>query len=188
MKLKKNTVLTGNLSGTEGMQPVPYKAEVSPCSWMYSGYGLQLRVEIEGGGWATVNDKSIQFEDADEDQAKGLIGKLKLCPCKKCSSPAFDPSTCSTNREGVCERCFLKQLQADCEAAQAKEEKKLKRKDARLKLQGFTHRIDAWIHPASGGDDYQVSIWMVNPTEKDIHKELRKAGSCEVNDFKMIEL
>ncbi|MDG1581083.1 hypothetical protein [Pseudomonas sp. GOM6] len=188
MKLEKNTVLTGELTGPEGMQPAPFKAEISPCSWMYPGYGLQFRVELESGDWTMVTNKAILFDDAEESHAMALIQELKVCPCKKCSQPAFDPSTCLSNRGGVCERCFLKQLRAECEAEQAKEEQKLKRKDARLKKQGFTHRIDAWIHPASGGDDYQVSIWMVNPTEKDIHKELRKLESCEVNDFKKIEL
>jgi len=105
-----------------------------------------------------------------------------------CGKPAFDPTSVSTNRGGKCESCFLSELRALLAQGQKKEQQKLARADSKFKKQGYTHRVDAWIHPASGGDDKLVSLYMVNPTDKQIQTELKKGNSCVLNDYKLTVL
>lgn len=66
-------------------------------------------------------------------------------------------------------------------------QEKLVKDDAKHKAKGFTHRVMAWVHPASG-DDYQMIIWMVNPSDADIVAQLKKKKSTVTNDYKLIVL
>lgn len=187
MKLQRNDELIGELKSKDGQLVVPYKAKVSPCSWMYPAYGLQLQVTLENGSNAFVRDRSIMFADAVFDDAYKLVADVRVCACTKCGKPALDPATCETNRDAVCEACFLAQLRAELDADQKAEAEKVQKLDAEYKAQGFTHRVDAWIHPRRG-DDLQISFWMVEPTAKRIVTELRKAGCTMQNDYQVFDL
>lgn len=163
-------------------------AEISPCSFMYPGYGLQLTVKIEGGGGNTiVQKKEIAIESATEDDCQDLLDTIQIVPCKRCGKPAFDPATCRTNRDGECEKCFMDALNAEFEKAQKKSEEKLKRDDAKNKKQGYTHRIMAWVHPPQG-EDYQLVMYMQNATEQEIVKVLKRKKSTVTNDYQIIVL
>lgn len=164
-------------------------ASVSPCSWMHAGYGLQLRVEIEGArGHVFLHDKARPFEGATLKHALDMLAAVRIIPCKTCGQPAFDPAAVKTNRDGQCEVCFMQALTADLEQDQAKEQKKIARLDAKRKAEGFTHRVDAWIHPARGGDDYQMSMWMKDPTTEAIQNELKKQRSVILTDYRTTPL
>ncbi|ABO59819.1 hypothetical protein Bcep1808_6932 (plasmid) [Burkholderia vietnamiensis G4] len=185
---EKRMVNLKNVKVVRSIGGVELAATVDPCSWMYPGYGLQISVMMDGGGKAHLNQKSLAFEQATESDVKTLLEGVRIVPCKQCSKPAFDPTSVSTNREGECESCFMAKLNAEFAASQEKERKKLAKLDAKYKRQGFTHRVDAWIHPSGGGDDRQVSYYMTDPTDEQIKKELKKSGSCVLDDYKVIPL
>lgn len=53
-----------------------------------------------------------------------------------------------------------------------------------MKAKGMTHRVDAWVHPAGGGDDYLVSLYVNGePTKSLIQKELKKLKSSVLDDY-----
>lgn len=187
MKLQKDTTLTGFLESSDGIPKAAFRAEVSPCCYMYAGYGVQLRVELDCGGWTTVNDKSVQFSDCTIEQAQTLAETVKVRKCSCCDNPAIDPGVTETNRAGQCEKCFLAKLRRELEADQKKEEAKLRKKDGKMKLKGYTHRVEAWVHPEHG-DDYQLSIWAIDPSAEDIQKILRKRGCSIGTDYQLIQL
>jgi hypothetical protein len=187
MKLERTTEFTGTLSSADGSISVPYKADVSPCCWMYPHYGLQIGIYLQDGGKVHAHTKDVTFSEATLDNAHQLIAKVKLCSCSLCGEPAIDPSTASTNRGGKCEKCFIKALDEEFKADLAKQEARLRKQDAKQKAKGFTHRIEAWIHPANG-DDFQISVWMVNPTTEAIQSVLKKQKSTVLTDYQLIEL
>lgn len=172
-------------------------ATVSPASWMYAGYGLQLRVTLPDagggalGGDAYLHDKSVDGSQPTEEQVMGLFRRVALCKCSQpgCERVAFDPAKMSTNRGGQCEECFMTKLRAQFDAAAAKEAKKEAALDAKMKAKGFTHKVVAWVHPKAGGDDYKLIIHSVGKlTDAAIKKELRKEGSNVETDYTIVEL
>lgn len=172
-------------------------AEISPASWMYQGYGLQLRVKLADagggahGGDAYLNDKSVDGSQPTEQQVMDLFSKVGLCKCSKrgCKRMAFDPATASTNRDGKCEACFMEKLNADLQKSQEKQRKKDAERDAKMKAEGYTHKVVAWVHPKGGGDDFQLIMHtMGKPTDASIKARLRKAGSVIDTDYKVTEL
>lgn len=158
-------------------------ASISPCSWLYPDYGLQIQVCIPKSGSAYLHIKKRFDEcvDADFDE---LCSKVKLVACKTCGKPAFDPEAVDTNRDGECEDCFLAALNAEYQKSLLKEKKKLARRDKSMLVKGYQYRVTAWIHPAAGGDDYMVDIYFAEkPTPKAIKKHLANAGSCVFDDY-----
>lgn len=173
------------ISRTRAIGAATLTASVSPCSWMYPGHGLQLQIELTpGGGTAFLHNKGKTFADATEADIDAMLASVKLVPCSRCGNLAFDSNTVSTNRAGKCETCFIGDLNKEMEAAQKKDAEKLKRTDARMKAKGMTHRVDAWVHPAAGGDDYPVSLYVNSaPSKSLIQKELKKLKSSVLDDY-----
>lgn len=163
-------------------------ATVSPASWMYTDYGLQIAVRMENGGVAYLRRESLRFADATEADIRTLLNEVHLVACQICGKPAFDPASVSTNRAGQCEACFMTALNAEFSAAQEKENRRLAKLDAKRKQEGYTHRVDAWVHPSAGGDDYLVNVWMINPTDDDIRAFLRRKRSRVLDDYRVILL
>lgn len=159
-------------------------ASISPCSWMYPNYGLQIQIRIEStGGTAYILNRSLPFAQATEDDVRAMVASVRIVHCPRCQSPAFDPATVETNRSGLCEACSLKDLSAKYDAAKKKEAAKLARTDASMKLKGMTHRVDAWVHPSGGDDDYQISLYVSEkPTKAMIRTELRRCNSSVLDD------
>lgn len=180
-------MLSRNQKFTAIQGDVELTAEISPCVFMYQGYGLQLTVTLPKGGNTIVARKDIPIETATEQDCQALLESVRVLPCNVCQKPAFDPSSCSTNRDGKCESCFMAELNAAFEKETKKEDAKLKRDDAKFKARGYTHRVHAWIHPASGSD-YELMMWMINPTQEEITSELKKKKSVDTTDYKLIEL
>lgn len=166
---------------------VELTAQVSPCSWMYPGYGLQIQVKLPGDlGDVTVHTKRVTFEDASIDDVNALLRSVRLVKCA-CGNPAFAPETCSV-RAGRCVPCLAQEGRELAEKLAEKEARKLRRQDAKHKAEGYTHRVDAWIHPDGGGDDYEVRFWMKNPTKDNIQAVLKKQGSVQLNDYCLTEI
>lgn len=162
------------------------KAEISPCSWMYPGYGLQLKVTLNEG-CAYLKSK-VTFEDATDELFLEMCDQVKLVKCS-CGNAAFDPATIDTNRNGKCEPCFIADLNKEYEEAQKKEQQKILRMDKRRLKEGYTHKVVAWVHPSRGGDDYMIDIYYgAKPTDAQIKASLRKQGSRVLDDFKVHDL
>lgn len=173
------------ISRTRAIGTATLTTTVSPCSWMYPGYGLQIQIQLApNGGTAFVHSKGRAFADATEADIDAMLESVKLVQCSRCGNLAFDPATVSTNRAGKCETCFMGDLDKELDAARKKDAEKLKRADARMKAKGMTHRVDAWVHPAGGGDDYLVSLYVNgDPSKSLIQKELKKLKSSVLDDY-----
>lgn len=173
----RHAILTRDISGTN------LTAKVSPCSWMYPNYGLQIEVSMVGGGKAYVLEKKTDFDHATQADMQRLFDAVRLCECKRCSKPAFDPKSVKTNRKGVCEGCFLAALEKQYARDLAKEAKLLEGVRKQLKSKGYTHHIQAWIHPEDGSD-YQVDFGGKGKvSDKQIQNTLRAKGSVVVDDY-----
>lgn len=177
------TVRTREIDGTQ------LTLEISPCSWMYPNYGLQVKITMAGGGDCFFHEKDKLFADANEDDLNKLFDQVRLVKCSRCGKPAFDPMVCGTNRDGLCESCFIDDLNKEFQKVHEKERQKLAKLDAKRKAEGFTHRVSAWIHPSQGGDDYQVEIWFKrDPPQKEITDFLRKKKSSVLDDYQVLTL
>lgn len=175
-------VLTREIDG------VKLSLSVSPCSWMYPGYGLQVQVQMAGGGSVYLQDKAVVFEKATEEDLNRLFKKVTLTTCGRCGKPAFDPVAHDTNRAGLCESCFVADLEKEFDQASAKETKRMARLDAKHRKNGYTHRLDAWVHPERGNDRHFSVYCRGLPSKKQISQLLAEAGSCVLNDYTVIDL
>ncbi|MCX7173905.1 MAG: hypothetical protein NT159_08260 [Proteobacteria bacterium] len=155
--------------------------EVSPCVWMYNS-PFQIKVTLAGGGHCHLIDKSIQFLTATTKDIEALMSKVQIKACSHCGAHAFDPETVDTNRAGLCEPCFMADLNSTYQKEKAKDDRRIERLNARYKAKGYTHRVDAWVH--AGGDDKQVSFYFkAEPTKDAITRELTKLGSRVLDDY-----
>lgn len=163
---------------------------VALCSWMYDGYPFQTSVHLsKNGGSVQIRDKKLTFNEATVGDMERMLSTVHLqtCTSEGCNNAAFDPLFAETNREGQCEACFMTKLNADFQAAQDQERQRLLKLDAEHKAKGNTHRVDAWIHN-DHGDDQFVSWWMKNPTADQVKAEIKKQGSCVLDDYSITVL
>lgn len=159
---------------------VTFTADISPCSWMYPGYGLQVGI-TSSVGTIYNHDKKVPFEKATKADFKRL-STVHLAKCSRCSGVCIDHTKHDTNRAGLCETCFISDLNAKCALEQSKEDKRIEREEKRMRAKGFTHRVNAWVH--AGGDDYEMVIYSKGEMpEKEIVKRLKAKGSRILNDF-----
>jgi len=173
---------------------VKLEAEVSPCVFMYPSYPLQITVTLhrhasECLGEARAVDRTKTAATYTDVTVKRLLAAVRTSPCPRCSTPAFDPATIQTNRGGLCEGCFLATLEAEWAEEQDAEKRKIANRDRRMKRQGMSVRVSAWMHPQDGGDDYQVD-WYFNaqPTPEQAAHMLRDQGSNRKYDYQIIVL
>jgi hypothetical protein len=171
-------------------------AEVSPCIWMYQGHPFQIKVDMgdkenrQSGGCVYLQDKALNNDTYTEMDIVRLLGTVKIQKCKnpKCNNEAFHPDH-ESNRKGECEHCFMTKWQAGWDAMQKKEQAKIARQDKKMKTKGMVARVEAWIHPKAGGDDYMVDIYYSSqPSKAEIESQLRQKGSAVLNDYRVVTL
>lgn len=184
--LKQTDTITLTIDGVEVSSWFP------PYLWMYPNPTAKLAIDarIDGGkgGSARLTSEKL-FTEATEDDVRDLLAKTKIVPCSKCGKPAFDPSVMDTNRAGMCESCFLEKLNAEYKKEVAKEAKRKAAKDKRMYAKGYRFRIEAWIHPAAGGDDYTLEMYSIGELSKaEIEGELKKEGSRRLDDYTVTKL
>lgn len=173
---------------TRSVGEITLTLAVSPCSWMYEGYPLQVSVEMTGGGTVYCVDRTKRFATASEQDLKDILDRVGVIPCKCCGKPAFDPATCDTNRSGVCESCFRSESEADLKKAVEQEEALRRKEDDKQRKAGCTHRVDAWVHPETG-EDYPVILYLkTKPTARAIEAELQKHHSMVTDDYRITSL
>lgn len=189
----RQSIQRGKLYSRELADATTLQAEVSPCVFMYPGYPLQVQVTFQqkdgrSGGSARVVDRQLNCDTANDGDVARLLACVATMRCKRCSALAFDPATVETNRAGLCEQCFLSDLQASVDKAMEEERRLLADQDRRMKAKGMRFRVTAWIHDDEG-DDSQVDWYFpVQPKEERIRALLRKEGSDILDDFQVIEL
>lgn len=170
---------------------VTLSMRVEHPSWTYPNWGLQIGVRIEEVGQTRHNTTSARKPDLPIDQATvgdalALFDSVGIVPCSTCGAPAFDPKTCTTNRAGECETCFLRRLREDFERedlpSRIRELKGDIKRAEQHKAKGFTHHLLSMIHPTAG-DDYAVEFyWKAEPKPVEIEALLKKRGSEILND------
>jgi hypothetical protein len=159
---------------------VPAVASISPCSWMYSGHVLQVEVRVAGG--RTYFQGSMSYDSATDADVVALAEQVRLCPCTRCKSPAIDDP--KSNRAGLCEKCFMGDLDARYQKARQKEEGKEAAQNAKAKKQGYLFKTVAVVHPKNGGDDYRVFWYSATaPTAAEVADILRKRRSAVLDDY-----
>lgn len=170
------------------------KAEVSPCVFMYDGYPLQVGVTLcrtsgESLGAAFVTDRKKTAHTYTDADVERLLAGVQTAPCILCGELAFDPRTVETNRNRICESCFLADLNAEFAIADAAERKALAERDMKARAAGLKVRISAWIHLDSGGDDYPKDWYLKDlPKPNQVRAMIRGEGSMILDDYTIIEL
>ena len=159
---------------------------ISLCSWMYPNYPFQIQVHIgETGDHTIVSKKGLSAKDATEADVDALVASQTIVRCPRCKAPMFERAGDQPhNPERLCSKCVLDDLNHQFEESKKKAEEREKQEDARMKAQGYTHRVNARVHPAAGGDDYQVVFYASpRPATSAIKAQLRKLGSEVFDDF-----
>lgn len=168
--------------------------EVSPCVFKYHQYPLQVTVALrrhtgESLGVAYAVDRTKNGQTYTEADVEWLLASVRVTACRRCADPAFDPRTIETNRAGLCESCFVADLNAELAKALESERRELLARDQRMKAQGMAVRVSAWVHPSSGGDDYQIDWYLeAPPTPRQIRDTLRDEGSSVLDDYQIVTL
>lgn len=168
--------------------------EVSPCVFIYHPYPLQVTVALrrhtgESLGVAYAVDQTKNAETYSVADVERLLANVRVIACRRCANPAFDPRTIETNRAGLCEACFVADLNAELAKAEEAERKEILARDRRMKKQGMAVRVSAWVHPSSGGDDYQIDWYLeAHPTPRKIREMLRGEGSSVLDDYQIVNL
>ena len=162
----------------------PASVSVSPCSWMYPHYGLQVDVKV-AGGHVFFHNKALSFKDATEADVIALASQTKLRPCIKCGKAALDDPTSYRGKEckGRCEACFTAALMAAIVADQKVCEERSAVADRKQAAKGFKYKTVAWVHPKMG-DDYQISWYSVtSPTAAEVATVLKARRSEITTDY-----
>lgn len=167
---------------------VQLTATVAPYSWMYPGRGLGIVVTLNQGGEVILRRNNLSLDTATVENVQEMIKDVNVIHCSKCGAPAFDPTTVETNRNGLCEQCFIDALTNECKKAEETEAKMIRRRDAQFKKKGYTHKVIAWVHP-DRGDDYQMDIYYrEQPTATLVQHELKKRQSRITTDYTIVSL
>ena len=170
------------------------QARISPCVFMYKNYALQVEVTLlrDDGtslGSATAQNPDKTAQTATDADVCRILDAVRIVACHRCSAPAFDPSTIQTNRAGICESCFLDDLRQKSAKAQDAERKEIAARDRARKRSGDNVRISAWVHPANGGDDYQVDWYCKSyPSPAQVRGLLLEMNSRVCDDYQIINL
>lgn len=139
---------------------------ISPCSWMYPNYGLQislsLREHAANVACEFICDKTVNYKDLKSPVAV-----------------AFKMATAWLNANGLL--ALQTQLKKEAEILEeykkleAKEQKRLDALKAKHKAQGFTHQMTYVIHSNSGSDRVYDAFFKGEPTKADIAQLLKKS-------------
>ena len=170
------------------------EAKISPCVFMYKNQTLQAEVTLRqddgtsfGSAYSPNSDKTA--ETATDADVRRILDAVRIVACHRCAAPAFDPATIQTNRAGLCESCFLDDLRQKSAKAQDAERKEIAARDRARKRSGDNVRISAWVHPANGGDDYQVDWYCKSyPSPAQVRGLLLEMNSRVCDDYQIINL
>lgn len=152
--------------------------EISPCSYMHKGYGLQLKVSLHKDACNAesefLRDKACAKEHFDK-RAKVMLAEF-----------IDGKGTAKLERNVKAYAKRLEKFKREWAVIEAKQAKEQAARDAKMIRQGYTHRIVAWIHPQYG-DDYQVQAYSDGPFTKADIRDILKDSRVK-NDYVVTEL
>lgn len=166
-----------------------FEARVSPCCWMHHGYPLQITVTAVGcpDMLTTVSRRDKVLATATELDIQALLDEMPHGICK-CGKVAIrfqgEPNAVRPPR---CEQCHAEHGRKEWQAIAAKRAERRKQQDRQSKAEGYTHRVEAWIHPEND-DDVCVVFYGRNPTAESVANELKRLGSTDTSDFVIVPL
>ena len=190
-----NPSIEERLNGEYEVHGFKMQIEVSPCSWMYEGYGLQVQYGKcgEGHSWGFCNRKNLPAKDATREDVQAMLDEQTvLHECEDCKQEHLKSQNPGHpgNRGDKCEACFIGIMNEKFAAIKAEQEAEDAAEDAKHKAKGYKYRTVAWVHPSGGGDDdYQIEWYSVKkPTKAEVQAELRRKRSNELDDYTIIKL
>jgi desulfoferrodoxin (superoxide reductase-like protein) len=154
-----------------------YYASISPCCWMYSNYGMQVKVSSDPGAYNAESHFirwSTLYANATEQE---VIAKI---------TEFFKQGGAAIIKKAVAdwaveEKRFRAEI-AELDRQQAEEDAK---EHAKAKAAGYTHYIIYWIHGV--GDDVQKKAFTKGePTQTTINRLLGR--SAIKTDYKIFVL
>ena len=168
-----------NFRKTYQRDGVTLSVAVSSCCWMYPNYPFQIHLLINETGVSAISSRrGLSFQDATEADVDALVASMAIVKCPRCGHAMFEyANTPDGNPAKVCSKCVLDDLQSQAQRRQ-------EATDIKMKADGYRFRVNAYIHPAAGGDDYPVVFYAtIKPTAQIIRAELKKHGSEVFDDY-----
>jgi len=150
--------------------------EISPCSWMYPGYGLQIK--IAGKPNACNAESSFdrdQTVNASAIESKALVLALVLRAKRQARKWLKENGVADLDAKIAQWAEASVRFDAAIKKEQAKEEKARIKWLTKRQTEGYTHVVEAWIHPEYGDDYRSDSCAMGIPTPADIKRILSKS-------------
>lgn len=148
---------------------------ISPCSWMYPDYGLQVRISLQPNAVNAASvfkcDKSLKWSGDSGEMSRRAL--------------AIAEDYLAENSTGEIESVVAKwdAYQEEFRVKQIEERERERSEELDMRRRGFTHKTDLWIHPENGGSDHSVRLYTTGePTKAQIQKELR--GSIVKDDYR----
>jgi hypothetical protein len=165
-----------NMNANFVISGVQYFVEVSPCSFMYSDYGIQYTVALSRDACGSAKVSLCEKDLAGRRPSPELMATVIFRAKKWLRSTGNAELLQQLTREAA-ERLarYDAELAAEREAA-----KKFYADEARkLKARGYTHCVTYVIHPECGDDAMWRAFFTAKPTDKQIAALLKKS---EVKD------
>lgn len=155
--------------------------EISPCSWMHKGYGLQIGLSLKDKACNAETifslDRSI---DACDMSVDAMLVHAEQSAKKWLSENGVGPLAKKIDDWATESAKWQKEIDRE----NAKRAARAATMNAKRKAEGYTHKITAVIHPKNGGDDYMIEAYVKGaPTETDIAGLLKK--SAVKNDYRV---
>lgn len=155
-------------------------ASISPCAWMHDDYGMQVQLSLKEGecnAASTFVNWKTRYKDCTPAELTQHITEWVHNDANvqelRAKQIAWDKHAAEYQAGAeVRKQAFLKEQAAE---------------DAKMKAQGHTHRINGWVHPKQGGDDYPFTMYGQNVTEVQVIKWLKKKSSI-IDQFKITVL
>lgn len=154
--------------------------KLSPCSWMYSNYGMQLEFSLQ----QKAPDVASVFFVFKQHDVEAMPRDQTMKLAKKEARNWIDKMQ---NRQQLvdAEAKYAKYLMF-ADKIHAKREAKAMAYIAMMKLKGFTHKTICVIHSNSGDDSVREIFTKGKPGLGLIHKYMK--NSAVKNSFKTFEL
>jgi hypothetical protein len=156
---------------------------VSPCSWMYPNYGLQVQLSLAENA---VNAESEFILDKAFDAMKKPMPELEAVAKDMAEKWLSENGTAILHDNVTSWRARAAEFKAEMEKDAKRDLAAQKRRDKSHKAKGFTHRVNAWIHPDQGDDFERIAYVVGKPEKADIAKIL--SSSTVKDDYVVTEL
>lgn len=166
-------------------------ATIGGYVWMYQKDFIDCLIVKDQHGTETRPDCRFFMDTNSPGDLTGFTEgcKFNKVTCKVCNEQMIQQEKLEYRNLNECEKCWKKAFKIETDAQQAEYAKEDEAEIQRMKAKGYKFRVDAWVHPADGGDDEEVKFFTADrPTETEIKNLLLKEGSCVFNDYNIKEL